>query len=197
MDTARYFAALSVLIIIPTAFVLWAPIHGFSAFWRQFGFFGTYGILSIPAGGATAVIVIFRDMLLQIDFGGNSGTAGLSLLCWISMIGISTQCRQHLTFSILAGVPELAPRNYPGKLLTEGIYASIRHPRYVSVILWLFGCVLFANYLMPYMVFIMGIPGMYLLVWLEERELRQRFGVRYDAYCREVPRFVPRLRRKA
>jgi len=29
---------------------------------------------------------------------------------------------------------------------------------------------------------------------LEERELRERFGAEYDAYCRRVPRFLPRLR---
>jgi len=29
---------------------------------------------------------------------------------------------------------------------------------------------------------------------LEERELRERFGAKYDAYCRRVPRFLPRLR---
>jgi protein-S-isoprenylcysteine O-methyltransferase Ste14 len=30
-------------------------------------------------------------------------------------------------------------------------------------------------------------------VRLEERELRQRFGVQYERYLKAVPRFIPRL----
>ena len=29
----------------------------------------------------------------------------------------------------------------------------------------------------------------------EEPTLRRRFGARYEDYCREVPRWIPRLRR--
>ena len=36
------------------------------------------------------------------------------------------------------------------------------------------------------------VPTLYLIVLLEERELRDRFGEEYEAYCRRVPRFVPK-----
>ena len=130
MDTARYVVALSVLLIIPTAFVLWAPIHGLSGLWRRLGFFGTYGVLSVPSGGVAASIVVIRDSLLQVDFGSNLVTLTLSLVCAGIVAWLSAQCRKHLTFSILTGMPELAQRSYPGHLLTEGIYASVRHPRF-------------------------------------------------------------------
>jgi len=32
------------------------------------------------------------------------------------------------------------------------------------------------------------------LVQMEERELRERYGAEYEAYCARVPRFIPRLR---
>jgi protein-S-isoprenylcysteine O-methyltransferase Ste14 len=35
---------------------------------------------------------------------------------------------------------------------------------------------------------------MYAVVVVEERELRERFGLAYEEYCRQVPRFVPKLR---
>jgi len=37
---------------------------------------------------------------------------------------------------------------------------------------------------------------LYLIVApLEERELREHYGPEYEAYARDVPRFLPRLRR--
>jgi protein-S-isoprenylcysteine O-methyltransferase Ste14 len=49
-------------------------------------------------------------------------------------------------------------------------------------------------------IFVLAIVSvlMYLIVTpVEERELRLQYGSEYEAYCRAVPRFVPRLRRKA
>jgi protein-S-isoprenylcysteine O-methyltransferase Ste14 len=192
MHTLRYGMALFVVLCIPTAFVLWVSIHSFSAFWRKIGFLWTYGILSAPAGGLIAGILAVRDILLRIDFGTNRDSLVLGILCAIGAGLLSAQCRKYLTFGILVGVPELSARKYPGTLLTEGIYAKIRHPRYMGISLWLLGCALFANYLTPYILVIAGIPGMYVLTLLEERELRKRFGAQYEAYCRRVPRFVPK-----
>jgi protein-S-isoprenylcysteine O-methyltransferase Ste14 len=89
--------------------------------------------------------------------------------------------------------PELSQRRYPGKLLTEGIYAKVRHPRYVEALLGTLGYALFANYLAVYIAFLLAIPALYLVVLLEERELRDRFGAEYEEYSRRVPRFVPRF----
>ena len=76
-------------------------------------------------------------------------------------------------------------------LLSEGIYGKIRHPRYVEALLWVLGYAFIANYLGLYLLFILSIPTVFLIVLLEERELRERFGTEYEDYCRRVPRFVP------
>lgn len=99
----------------------------------------------------------------------------------------------HMTPRVLVGL-ELAPEHYPQGLITTGPYARLRHPRYVQVALALLGYALIANYLAAYLVFAAWLVVMYPLVLLEERELCQRFGEAYDAYCRQVPRFIPRLR---
>ena len=59
----------------------------------------------------------------------------------------------------------------------------------VQVALALLGYALIANYLAGYLVFAAWLVVMYPLVLLEERELRERFGEAYDAYCHQAPRF--------
>ena len=46
-------------------------------------------------------------------------------------------------------------------------------------------------------VYILGlayIPLVHLIVWLEESELRRRFGAAHEEYCSKVPRFFPSIR---
>ena len=119
-------------------------------------------------------------------------TIALAALCLIIGLKIAHKRRKHLTASIITGIPELSKKKYPGKLLTEGIYAKIRHPRYVEIFFFVLGYALFVNYLTAYVMVALSIPVVYLIVLLEERELRDRFGTEYDAYCKKVPRFFPR-----
>ena len=100
---------------------------------------------------------------------------------------------RHVTIKVLIGLPELAPERHPGRLVTGGLYARIRHPRYVQFLLGLLGYALFADYLAAYIVVALWIPGIWAIAVLEERELRDRFGEQYEEYCRRVRRFVPRF----
>ena len=81
-----------------------------------------------------------------------------------------------------------------GKLLTEGIYGTIRHPRYVKLVLFILAYSFLANYLASYAVAFLTVPILYLVVLLEERELAERFGSAYEEYCDRVPRFFPNRR---
>ncbi|UCC67895.1 MAG: hypothetical protein JSV79_12390, partial [Armatimonadota bacterium] len=94
------------------------------------------------------------------------------------------------------GVPQLSAGEYRGRLVTDGIYAHIRHPRYVQVGLGLAAVAAFTNYLAVYLIAVAYVPVIYLVVLLEERELRERFGEEYEQYCRRVARFLPRLIRR-
>jgi protein-S-isoprenylcysteine O-methyltransferase Ste14 len=99
---------------------------------------------------------------------------------------------RQLASRILNGYPEIAPSRYEKKLVTEGIYSRVRHPRYMQLLLALLGYAVLTNYLAVYVLFVASVFCIYLIVLLEERELRERFGQEYERYCQRVPRFVPR-----
>lgn len=103
--------------------------------------------------------------------------------------------RRQLSTRALLGRPELTPNAYPGTLLTEGIYARVRHPRYLEVLLFCTAYALISNYLAAYAVLLFMALAIGALIPIEERELRARFGAPYDAYRRRVPAVMPRLRR--
>ena len=106
---------------------------------------------------------------------------------------IAKQRRKYLTQRVLVGTPELSTTD-PGKLLTEGIYARTRNPRYLEFLLLCFVYVAFANYSGAWIVYLLTFPAIHLVVLLEEPELRDRFGAEYEEYCRRVPRYIPARR---
>ena len=108
---------------------------------------------------------------------------------------IEIQCRKHLKFRTLVGMPELVPEPATGKLITAGIYGRVRHPRYVSIFFGVVAVALFSNYLATYVVAGAMVPVLYALTFFEERELLDRFGEEYVEYSRRVPRFMPNWRR--
>lgn len=191
VDSVRHALAILVLLTYPPAVLLWLGIHPWARQWRQLGMTATYLILGLPALALVFGLFALRETLLGRDLGGSWPLVVLAGGCLAVAASIARQRLRHLSFSILAGQPELSRAASPGRLLTEGIYARIRHPRYVEVTLWVLGYALFANYLGIYLLWLISLPTLHLVVLLEERELRQRFGAEYDEYARGVPRYLP------
>jgi len=147
----------------------------------------------IALGG---VLYRFRRPLLGADLGTNWILIGIAGVFYAIMMWLEFQYWRHLSIATLIGVTELSQTgNETGKLLLDGIYARLRHPRYASAGLGVIGNVLVINYLGLYILLLMVILlGSWLLA-LEERELVGRFGDAYRQYQREVPQLIPRLRR--
>lgn len=193
MDSIRYFLALILVVTLPPLFFYWLLIHPFINFWRTKGIGVTYGvILTIIAAGLVGLFSI-RHYLLAIDLDTNYLLVGLGVLCLALSGTMRFALQRHLTIATLLGLPEIAPDRYPRTLVTEGIYVRLRHPRYVQLLIALIGYALIANYLASYFVVALWIPAIYIIVLLEERELRDHFGKVYEDYCRRVPKFIPRL----
>jgi len=192
METIRYVIALMLIAAIPAAIFFWLLIHPFARFWRRLGTGCSYFILCPIAFGVMAVMVMLRGRLLAADFGLNIPLAlvGLTLLGAAGIMLLTL--RKRLTIRVLVGIPELSPEQ-PGSLITDGIYARIRHPRYVQMTLAILGYALIANYPAVYAAFFLWLAGISAVALLEERELLDRFGEEYRFYCRRVPRFIPKI----
>jgi protein-S-isoprenylcysteine O-methyltransferase Ste14 len=96
-----------------------------------------------------------------------------------------------LTFAILGrGTP--APFDPPRRLVARGPYRYVRNPMYLGAALALSGAALFyeAGALWAYAMGFLVLMHL-LVVWYEEPTLRRSFGADYDAYCRQVRRWLP------
>lgn len=81
----------------------------------------------------------------------------------------------------------------PTEFVCEGIYRWVRNPVAGSLLVVVFGEALMFS---STGILLLSLLGMVLahvqVVRLEEPLLRQRFGAAYEAYCRSVPRWLPR-----
>lgn len=88
------------------------------------------------------------------------------------------------------------PLDPPRRLVVRGPYAYVRNPMYVGALLVLAGAAIrFASLpLFIYAaVFLLALHAM--VIFYEERVLREQFGADYEAYMRRVRRWWPRFRR--
>jgi protein-S-isoprenylcysteine O-methyltransferase Ste14 len=81
------------------------------------------------------------------------------------------------------------------RLITSGPYALVRHPMYLGIILAAWGgLLLYCTWACVFaaVVFL----GLAVRARREEQALAAEFGAEWGAYCRRVPGWLPRLRRR-
>ena len=88
----------------------------------------------------------------------------------------------------------LAP---PRRLVTGGVFRYVRNPGYVAAIAILVGQALLLGS-GPILLYAgaMALAFHLFVLWVEEPALRRTFGAAYDAYRRQVPRWLPRTPRR-
>jgi protein-S-isoprenylcysteine O-methyltransferase Ste14 len=85
-------------------------------------------------------------------------------------------------------------RVYAEKLVTDGFYHLCRNPLYVGNLLILAGLAVTSNSLGCLLLAVPLFTGVYIaIVAAEEHFLRDKFGVAYEHYVSDVPRWLPRL----
>ncbi len=193
METVRHAIAVTLLLAIPSGLGCWLAIHPFARAWRRIGPVATYAVLMIPIFALAWWLWGMRTTLIGTDWGTQPVLLVIAAVAIAAGSWIARARRLHLTHRILVGFPELSSSE-KGRLLTEGIYARVRNPRYIEFMCFVLAYVSVANYSGTWALLLLSVPTLQLVVLLEESELRDRFGAEYDAYYRRVPRWIPRTR---
>jgi len=196
MDTVRYVLAIVLLVGMPVSIGLWYAIHPMARFWRRIGPAWTYTVLAVPSGLIVWLLWRPRDVLLGADLGTQPALLAVAVPSILAGVAIQRLRRRQLPCRVLSGIPELSSSD-AGRLVTEGIYARIRNPRYVELLVFVLAYVAFANYAGIWVLYALCFPAIHAVVLLEERELAERFGGEYRDYCRRVPRYIPHRRMRS
>jgi protein-S-isoprenylcysteine O-methyltransferase Ste14 len=129
--------------------------------------------LILTASGANPMPVVWPALILT--------GLGVALYLW---------CVWHFaTFG--RGTP--GPWDAPGRVVDRGPYGWVRNPMYLAVLLVVAGeALLFLS--LPLLIYlgILALVVQLFVVGYEEPTLTERFGDRYIAYRRRVPRWIPR-----
>jgi protein-S-isoprenylcysteine O-methyltransferase Ste14 len=193
VTSAAYWLALATVVAAPPFVLVWLIIHPFARHWRRLGPLATYPALLAIILSLMAVTYRYREPLMRVRYSASGPVMIAALVLFAAACGMGVLRIRRLRPTVMFGLPQLSCSRRRGSLITDGIYAHLRHPRYVEVGLSLAAIALFTGYLAAYVLAAAYIPVIYLVVLLEESELRDRFGGEYEEYCRRVPRFVPRL----
>jgi protein-S-isoprenylcysteine O-methyltransferase Ste14 len=197
INHVRFFLGVLHVIVLPLGTLFWLVIHPWARWWRKLGPVRTYLIVVPVLAVLGALLFGVRRALLGEDLGTNWSLIVVALILLGPITWLEVQYWRQLSIATLVGVPELSPvDSRKGKLLREGIYGVVRHPRYLSAGLGVIANALFINYVGMYVLILLILPLGFVLLTLEERELVDRFGDAYRQYQRDVPQLIPRLRSK-
>ena len=161
---------------------------------------GTKWVTAIASLAVGAAFLALWFWLLPIWLGFQVDFTGVARWRWIaavpSVLGFAVALRCIWDFGWTGrGTP--APFVPPQRLVVVGLYRYVRNPMYVGFFVgWLGLWVIFgrANQA-ALIVALVAVVGVALFVrFYEEPTLREKFGADYDVYCRNVPRWIPRLR---
>ena len=165
--------------------------------WRQLGITEAFIVALYTEMYGLSLTVYFLSTVLgrEIPFAHASGHLWATLFGWGEKGAMIEMFIGDLVLLLGVGLVIMGWKKiYQAKaeeLVTDGIYAYIRHPQYTGIILATFGTLvhwptLFTFFLWPILVF-----AYWWLAKKEERQMVERYGARYRQYQGKVPMFIP------
>jgi protein-S-isoprenylcysteine O-methyltransferase Ste14 len=123
---------------------------------------------------------------------------GAGALRWLAIVplvaGAIIALRCAFAFAWM-GLGTPVPFDPPRTLIVSGFYRYVRNPMFLGVCLLLLGEIALWGSLAAGLGYVAVFAAAVVLLILlhEEPSLRAKFGADYQEYCRNVPRFLPRL----
>lgn len=147
----------------------------------------------------TPVPIVVGAFALLWSRGGALGPGGPELDRALDIAGLAVALLGQALRVWTLGVVRDGSSGQDRRLIAErlnrrGPYALVRNPLYVGNLGIVLGLLLVANHPVAYVLglgFFFG--SYYFVIRAEEAFLRDKFGEEYDAFCREVRRWVPGL----
>lgn len=165
----------------------WFVVHPSIGFWRRHGKAAYFVGVIFSWGIVTPCLIVFHHRLFR-EYPPSVAAVVIGLILVAVEVWIFWRVKIDLGGARLVGKTELSGG---GEVIGRGIYARIRHPRYLGSFLAIVGACLMAGTPLSWYV----AAAWTLLIWIairfEEREMRSRFGATFEEYCRRVPRFFP------
>lgn len=94
----------------------------------------------------------------------------------------------------LQGLGTPAPVAPPQHLVVSGLYRYVRNPMYVAIVALIVGqALLLGDWRLVVYGALFWLASHAFVVAYEEPALRHTFGAEFDAFCANVPRWMPRL----
>ena len=179
--------------------LLWIPFHWMVfhtgiGIWRRWGNRAFWVALPVWLVFAAGILSVRHELFARRwERGALTWTAGgvlFSAACWLDV-----QTRHALGWRRLAGLAELNRQHRLCGVVRTGIYARVRHPRYLLYMLVVLSMAFLTGAPAIFLLAILNILMYQIVAPLEERELLDQYGPQYEDYQRLVPRFVPHLGR--
>lgn len=169
--------------------VYWLVLHGGIEFWRSRDRGRVPYWVAVGAAwgvGGWLMIRYLHPQLFAVPRSGWAITLGAALM--LADVVIFAVAESELGARRLVGQAELSAK---GEMTTRGLYAHVRHPRYLGMMLGILGvCVVSGSQRLWLVAALWEIVSLG-IIRLEERELRRRFGAAYAGYVQRVPMLLP------
>ena len=81
-------------------------------------------------------------------------------------------------------------------VIRKSVFGIVRHPIYLSEIFFFLGLLMLSLSLVAMAVWVVAVAFLHFIAKHEEKLLLARFGEDYEKYLREVPMWLPRLRKR-
>ena len=187
--------ALMMIAMWPAIPLFLIQLHGATSFWKKIGVW-MYAVVFLEWLPIGYVINLHRDFLLQFQLEFSS----LFIIIGFCFIGagivLHSWTAKLLGIKATIGYIELEKnsKHADEKLIESGPFSVVRHPSYWAHTFILFGTFLLSGSVLVGVITLIDLLIAYFVTMeLEDRELVERFGDRYEEYKKRVPKFFPKV----